>query len=136
MINTTERISKIDMKKRNTKYKEFGKETQKYMDSVHEFLLSRFDKINDEWFGTLYMLAQNYDMFIQCGKEIKDNGLLIKNRFGVLEKNPLIKVQTDSQIQIVKLLSEFGLTPKASIKLFNENNNNDIEEYVNDLING
>lgn len=98
-------------------YKEYSIEVQNYMWAVHSYLNKKFGNINDEWIMTLMMLADNLEMFIQCRKQIKETGLLITNRFGVLEKNSLIKVQNDAQIQIVKLLNEFALTPKSAEKI-------------------
>lgn len=104
-------------------YKDYSTEVQNYMWAVHSYLQKKFGTINDEWIMTLMMLADNLEMFIQCRKQIKETGLLITNRFGVLEKNSLIKVQNDAQIQIVKLLNEFALTPKSAEKI------KEVEEY-------
>lgn len=98
-------------------YKEYSIEVQNYMWTVHSYLNKKFGSINDEWIMSLMMLADNLEMFVQCRKQIKETGLMITNRFNVLEKNPLIKVQNDAQIQIVKLLNEFALTPKSAEKI-------------------
>lgn len=98
-------------------YKDYSAEVQAAMWAVHSYLQKKFGNINDEWIMSLMMLADNLEMFINCRKQIKEQGLLISNRFGVLEKNPLIKVQNDAQIQIVKLLNEFALTPKSAEKI-------------------
>lgn len=110
-------------------YKDYSTEVQNYMWAVHSYLQKKFGSINDEWVMSLMMLADNLEMFIQCRKQIKETGLLITNRFGVLEKNSLIKVQNDAQIQIVKLLNEFALTPKSSEKITKE-----VEEEDNSLL--
>lgn len=126
------------MAKNTTKqlYAEFSEETQAYMQTVHKYLTAKFSTINAEWYGSLYMLAQNYDMFIMCRRDIKEKGLMIPNRFGTLDKNPLIKTQIDAQIQCVKLLQEFGLTPKASMRMAQTDNNAEMEEFVEELVNG
>lgn len=115
-------------------YKEYSTEVQNYMWAVHSYLQKKFRSINDEWVMSLMMLADNLEMFIQCRKQIKETGLLITNRFGVLEKNPLIKVQNDSQIQIVKLLNEFALTPKSAekIKEVDEEDNSLLTQFLNE----
>lgn len=98
-------------------YKDYLPEVQAAMWAVHSYLQKKFGNINDEWIMSLMMLADNLQMFIECRKQIKEQGLLITNRFNILEKNPLIKVQNDAQIQIVKLLNEFALTPKSAEKI-------------------
>ena len=115
-------------------YKEYSTEVQNYMWAVHSYLQKKFNGINDEWVMSLMMLADNLEMFIQCRKQIKETGLLITNRFGVLEKNSLIKVQNDAQIQIVKLLNEFALTPKSAekIKEVEEEDNSPLAQFLNE----
>ena len=80
---------------------------------IHKFLNKKFGNINDEWIPSLSMLADNLHIFNLCKEQIRKDGLLITDRFNVLTKHPLIKVQNDAQIQIVKLLNEFGLSPKS-----------------------
>lgn len=121
------------MAKKN-KYQDYGKETQAFMNAVEKHLTAKFGEINNEWEGILTMLATQYQVFLDCKERIKKDGLMISDRFGALVKHPLLKVQTDSQIQIVKLVSEFGLSPKA-MKGLNLNENND-EEFIEDLTNG
>lgn len=115
-------------------YKDYSTEVQNYMWAVHSYLQKKFGTINDEWIMTLMMLADNLEMFIQCRKQIKETGLLITNRFGVLEKNSLIKVQNDAQIQIVKLLNEFALTPKSAekIKEVEEDDDSPLAQFLNE----
>lgn len=115
-------------------YKEYSTEVQNYMWAVHSYLQKKFGNINDEWVMSLMMLADNLEMFIQCRKQIKETGLLLENRFGVLEKNSLIKVQNDAQIQIVKLLNEFALTPKSAEKIKIEDNDDDspLSQFLNE----
>lgn len=110
-------MSKIINTQAKKIYKEYSNEVQAAMWAVHSYLQKKFGNINDEWIMSLMMLADNLQMFLQCRQVIKEQGLLIANRFNVLEKNPLIKVQNDAQIQIVKLLNEFALTPKSAEKI-------------------
>lgn len=67
--------------------------------------------------GALSMLAENYNMFIEAGVRIAQDGVMITNSKGDLVKHPLIKVQTDAQIQAVKIMTEFGLTAKSRERL-------------------
>lgn len=98
--------------------KDLEKETQDYLFSVNKFLRRKNGgAIPDEWLGALEMLTQNYDTFIKCRNTIKKEGLMIDDRFGGVQKHPLIKVQQDAQIQCLKLISEFGLSLKSNLKL-------------------
>lgn len=107
-------------------YSMYDKEVQVTMKYIHSYLIKKYKRISNEWLGPLSMLADNYNIFFKCRNAIKSDGLMILDRFNVLVKHPLIKVQNDAQIQIVKLLNEFGLTVKAAAKL------NDVDEEDED----
>lgn len=115
-------------------YVEYSEEIQNYMYVIHKFLNKKFGNINDEWIPSLSMLADNLHIFNLCKEQIRKDGLLITDRFNVLTKHPLIKVQNDAQIQIVKLLNEFGLSPKSVGKLKAEEDENN--DFLDSLING
>lgn len=115
-------------------YTEYSEEIQNYMYVIHKFLNKKFGNINDEWIPTLTMLADNLYIFNLCKEQIRKDGLLITDRFNVLVKHPCLKIQNDAQIQIVKLLNEFGLTPKSVGKLKAEEDENN--DFLDSLING
>lgn len=113
------------------KYTDYGRETQQFMNAVEKHLINNFGEINNEWEGVLSMLATQYQVFIDCRERIKQDGLMITDRFNSLIKHPLLKVETDAIIQCNKLVQEFGLSPK-SLKGLNVQNNND-EEFIDSL---
>lgn len=115
-------------------YTEYSEEIQNYMYVIHSFLQKKFGNINCEWIPSLFMLADNLHIFNLCKEQIKKDGIMITDRFNVLVKHPLIKVQNDAQIQIVKLLQQFGLTPYAMGKLKTSENEDD--SFLDELING
>lgn len=119
-------------KKESKPYAMYSEKTQKFMSAIHEFLISKFGEIEIQWYGILDMLATQYEIFTQCRDNIRENGLITQNRFGVPDKNPLLKQMTDCQIQIVKLINEFGLSPRSVSKL--NLTPNDEDNFINDLI--
>lgn len=129
MIKDTEKRRRNNAKKN---YEMYGEEVIAHMWAVHRFLLNKFGYISEEWHLSLQMLADNLNMFFQCRDRIKQDGIFIENKFGNLDKHPLIKVQNDAQIQIVKLLAEFGLSPKAVSRLKIEENEED--DLLNSLL--
>lgn len=112
-------------------YKDYSTQTQKYLSSVEKYLKTKYGTVSDEWEQPLQMLATNVEMFNQCKESIKNDGLMLVAKNGAYTKNPLIKVQLDAQIQITKLLQEFGLTPRAQAKI---NLVNDDEDELKDLL--
>lgn len=99
------------------KTNEYSVTTAKYITAVRKYLREKYGKVNTEWEQVLEILADNLELYQQCKSSIKNDGLLLVAKNGAYTKNPLIKVQLDAQIQITKLLTEFGLTPKAAAKI-------------------
>lgn len=112
-------------------YKDYSVSTQKYLTSVEKYLKAKYGAVNEEWEQPLMMLATNVEMFNQCKESIKNDGLMLVAKNGAYTKNPLIKVQLDAQIQITKLLQEFGLTPRAQAKI---NIVSDDDDELKDLL--
>lgn len=113
------------------KYSEYREETQQFMTSVEKYLKQKYGKIESQWVGQLNMLATNYDLFILAKERVAQDGLMIPNRFGTLEKHPMLKQITDTNHQIIKLVQEFGLSPNAKGKIKQTKDNKDED---NDLI--
>lgn len=87
---------------------------------VKQFIDSVIAQLNEDKkecdSALLYMLECNYSLFIECQTQIAQLGLLITDAKGNLTKNPLLKVQTDAQIQCLKCLNDMLLTPKQRAK--------------------
>ena len=96
---------------------DYSNTTVKYLTAVRKYLKEKYGKVNSEWEQILEILGDNLELYQQCKTSIKNDGLLLVAKNGAYTKNPLIKVQLDAQIQITKLLTEFGLTPKAQSKI-------------------
>ncbi len=105
--------------------------TVKYLNAVRKYLKEKYGKVNSEWEQILEILADNLELYQQCKASIKNDGLMLVAKNGAYTKNPLIKVQLDAQIQITKLLTEFGLTPKAAAKI---NLVSDDDDELKDLL--
>ncbi|MCD7711405.1 MAG: phage terminase small subunit P27 family [Firmicutes bacterium] len=67
--------------------------------------------------AALDMLARNYSMFIGASKQIEREGATITNVQGNIVKHPAVTIAKDAQVQVVKIMQEFGLTAKARTKL-------------------
>lgn len=128
-----ETVTKRRMNQAKKMYERYGDEVIKYMWSVHKFLGQKFGYISDEWYLALQMLADNLNIFFQCRNQIAEDGVYVENKFGNLDKHPLIKVQNDAQIQIVKLLNEFGLSPRSVARLKVDDNSDD--DLLNEILN-
>lgn len=105
------------MATKTNKYSEYNEQTQQFMAAVEKYLKQKYGKIENQWQGQLNMMATNHDIFILAKERVKQDGLMITNRFGALEKHPMLKQITDSNIQVMKLIQEFGLSPNSKGKI-------------------
>ena len=122
-------------KKENTPFAEYSQQTQTQMKNIINYLTEKYKTIQMEWYTALYMLCDNIELFNQCKQQIKNDGIciIINN---IPNKHPLLKVQTDSQIQIMKILQQFGLTPYSSSKIKTFEDEDNSENFINALCNG
>ena len=104
---------------------EYSVTTTKYLTAVRKYLKEKYGKVNTEWEQILEILGDNLELYQLCKTSIKNDGLLLVAKNGAYTKNPLIKVQLDAQIQITKLLTEFGLTPRSAAKINISNEDDD-----------
>lgn len=95
----------------------FEKETKSYMKDVIKKLSNENNEIENDWISSLQMLAENYNTFILSSNQIKFDGITIKDRFGSVVAHPALKIRNDANIQVLKLLIEFGLTKKSAQKV-------------------
>lgn len=120
---------------KKAKYSEYSENTQQFMGAVERFIKTKYGKLEPHWAGQLDLLATNYEIFTQAKEEIRTNGLLIPNRFGSLEKNPLLRVLTDANIQCFKIVQEFGLSPMSNGKV-KEKEVDDTTDVIKGLLDG
>ena len=67
--------------------------------------------------GSLNMLEDAYNTYIQLNNKIKEDGLMILDRYGNPNKHPLLQIKLTTKAQIIKLLSELQMTPKSKGKI-------------------
>ncbi len=79
--------------------------------------LNQDNEIDESWFASFDMMADNFNTFFICKKQLATDGLTITDRFGNIKAHPLVKIQNDAQIQLFKLLCEFGLSLKSGQKM-------------------
>ena len=117
------------------KYNNYSAQTQKFMAEVEAFLRKKYNELQPHWEGQLQLLATNYDLFIKAKEQVNEDGLLVQNRMGGWDKHPLLTTIKDANIQVLKFISEFGLSPSANGKIKEKSDDNDFE-IINGLLNG
>lgn len=132
---TTSRQKKTAKNILGKKYVNYSAQTQKFMAEVEAFLKKKYNELQPHWEGQLQLLATNYDLFIKAKEQVNEDGLLVQNRQGGWEKHPLLTTIKDANIQVLKFISEFGLSPSANGKIKEKSEDNDFE-IINGLLNG
>ena len=117
-----------------SKYNSYSEPTRKFLQSVEKFIVKKYGGIEPHWDGQLQLLATNYELFILAKTQVREDGLMIRNRFGQWDKHPLLRQITDSNIQCVKLIHEFGLSPSALGKIKEPDNDDNEENEVLQLL--
>lgn len=69
----------------------------------------------------LYMLTVTYSTYLDSTEHLQTEGKVIESFDShgnpILRPNPWVKIQLDSQIQLFKLIQEFGFSPKSKNKI-------------------
>lgn len=117
---------------KENRYSQYTQHTQTFMQAVENFIIGKYGKIENHWEGQLELLAANYELFYLAKEKVNQDGMLIQNRFGGWDKHPLLRQITDSNIQIIKLIHEFGLSPSAIGKI--KETASDDSEILNELM--
>lgn len=107
----------ITKKKIQQLYPDVRESVQDYIFTVYKFLIAEYGEVKPEWRGTINLLTESLEMFYSCKDKIKEDGLLIKDRYGNWNKHPLLMIQNSYQIQILKCTKELGLSPLSNSKI-------------------
>ncbi|MDO4706948.1 MAG: phage terminase small subunit P27 family [Porphyromonadaceae bacterium] len=71
------------------------------------------DSLEEAHHPALTLLAKTLDRYNRANHIVSREGELVFSASGKPLRHPLLKVANDAQIQALKLLDEFGLTPKS-----------------------
>lgn len=111
-------------------------EVNDYMEIVIRYLKDRYGEVKREWYGALDMLSTQYLIYLKCREKVLTEGVTVVNPRGGFDKHPLLKQITDSQIQIVKLINEFGLSPKSEARIKVGTGQDNEADYIKSLTEG
>lgn len=112
--------------------RKYTEQTKNYIDTVKEYLTDTYGSVKPEWDAVIEMLAYNLDLFKECKKSIKDNGIFDRTTG---KKNPLLTTIKDLQATILKQIQHLGLSPYAVSKIKKEIED-DSEDFIESLTNG
>lgn len=113
------------------KISSYSKPTQDFITSVTDYLTSKYGKVNTEWEGILILLADNMDLYKECKKSVKENGIY---DVSTGKKNPLLTTMKDLQATILKQIQHLGLSPYSAAKI-KLDDSDDTEDFIDNLVN-
>jgi P27 family predicted phage terminase small subunit len=97
--------------------KGYNEEVVDYMEKLCKKLDKQYGEIKEEWRVSLDMIAFNYNLIVECQKDILLNGIDKEDSRGRLARNPAISTMNISQNALIKLLNSFGLNLMSKSKL-------------------
>lgn len=89
---------------------------QKFIADTSEFLFTVYGIGNEQDQHTLAMLAEEIELFVQCTKGIRKNGIItVFNEGKTIGPNPYITVRDKALKSSIQLMNELGLTPRSRL---------------------
>lgn len=77
------------------------------------------EEINDKDNAALIIMSVTYSNYLEATENLQLEGFILEiehKGMTVKKPSPWVKIQLDSQIQLLKQFAEFGLTPKSRMK--------------------
>lgn len=84
---------------------------EQFICEVGTYLFERFGSNQDK--HAIGMLAESIETFILCTKNIRENGMVITHKNGVLGKNHHIEIRDKSLSKAILLMTNLGLMHKS-----------------------
>lgn len=104
---------------------------KKFIQETADFLFDVYgigDNLNKH---TLGMLADQMDIYINAGLQLKTEDLvLITNGGKTAAPNPLITIRNKATTLIIQLMNELGLTPRSRLSTNKSNDSSPIDDLL------
>lgn len=111
------------------KYTGYSKFTKDILTAIEEYLTKKYGEVKAEWDSTLFLLAENLDLYSECKKQVKQHGIYDGSTG---RKNPLLATMKDLQASIMKQIQHLGISPYSASKIKQEVEDDD-EDFVEAL---
>lgn len=122
------------------RYSEYDKRIIDFLNNIYEDVKEQNNKINNYFFVTFDLLANQLLLYFRALDAIKtDAALSTEDSYKRTAKSPNIAILNHAHQEIIKILDDYGLSPFASAKikrLKNESTDDEsAEKLLNSLIN-
>ena len=121
------------------RYNEYDPRVVDFLNNIYEDVKSEHPKINNYFFVTFDLLANQLLLYFRALDAINaDSKLSSEDSYKRTAKNPCVAILNHAHQEILKILDDYGLSPFASAKikrLSKDEEGESAEELLNDLIN-
>ena len=115
-------------------YNNYPVRVQEYMENVIQCLYDDYGNIPDAWRISLDLIADHYNIYLQCLDDIKKRGIVMKGRTGEYVKNCSFTILDRSAATMRELMKSFCLTPMSKAKMKAAGFFSDEEEKEDDYL--
>lgn len=114
---------------------EYDKRVNEYMNLLIDALVKEYGYLKREWLLSLDMIAQNYQIYIQCYDSIRQEGMYVRDDQGRRQRNPASTLMMSAQNSMQKLTNSFALTPLSYSKVRKLESPDNSDDYIDSLTN-
>lgn len=100
---------------------------------ITEYLTEIHGQKKEIWDTTISEFVYIMGIMSDLKKDVKDNGIFTLDRYSQKKVNPSLKTYIELYPKLLALMSELQITPKAFHKMMGNNDNEDIEDFINNL---
>lgn len=112
----------------SNRYKDYDKRIIEFLNNIYEDVRESNPKINNYFFVTYDLLANQLLLYFRALDAIKqDTNLSTEDSYKRQAKSPNIAILNHAHQEIMKILDDYGLSPFASAKIKRLNNVDDSE---------
>ena len=116
------------------RYNDKDKRVQEYMLFICNSLVDKYKEIPEAFIISLDLLAQNLEVMVKSSAEMnKEGGMLDDDRYHGAKKSAPLQTYFQAQGYINNILTSFGLNPMAKSKMKQNNQEVDVEKYLESL---
>lgn len=112
-----------------------SEETEKFIKDVLREL-NKKKAIQNIDLGAINMLTVSYEMYLQASKILLEEGALIRNKYGDVIPHPAQTIATKNYAQIMKIMTEYGLTIKSRTKIKTVASENKVKSPIEQFFSG
>ena len=98
-----------------SRWSDCSPKTQMYVSDALALIKDKNNgQVPSHYLQALDMYADLLDVYEQCVEALREQGIMITDRFGMSVKNPMIKQVLECSVQLQKLQIQMGLTPRSN----------------------